>query len=49
MSRDRFVESLAGGESPWSPYLDLPDSMTQSMIQERWNAVLAACPQPVGK
>ncbi len=43
-SLDRFLESLAGGEPPWSPYLDLPDSMTQ----ERWNAMLAACPQPVG-
>lgn len=41
-SEDAFVESLRGIEPPWSPYLDLP--LTMSM--EEWRRVNEACPQP---
>jgi len=44
-SLDSFLESLSSNRPPWSPYLDLPDSMSQ----QAWNEALAACPQPVGR
>ncbi len=44
-SLDTFLESLSGGSPPWSPYMDLPDSLSQ----EEWNNALASCPQPAGR
>ncbi|MBW9210504.1 hypothetical protein KV100_12650 [Mumia sp. zg.B21] len=42
-SKAKFVDDMMGGSAPWSPFLDVPDDISEI----DWHKLLKECPQSI--